>query len=89
MLFNGVWTLLVCLYLIPAAFSAKLHHSIAVLVLDGLSVVFWFAGFIALAVLVGVYSDLTGDNFTSGFGILIAAVVFGVLEWYVQEFRKI
>jgi len=79
--FCGVWTFLICLYLIPAAFKTTLHHSIAVLVLDALSVVFWFAGFIALAVFTGYYAVFTGDDFSSGFGILVAAAIFGALEW--------
>jgi len=84
-IFNGVWTFLVCCYLIPAAFKPTLYQPIAVLVLDALTAIFWFSGFIALAVLTGVYADYTGDNYSGGFGILIAAVIFALIALYVES----
>ncbi len=52
MVFVSVWTLLILIYLAlaPRFFSA-FAHPMAMLGLDALTMLFWFAGFIALAVL--------------------------------------
>lgn len=64
---------------------------LASLVLELLTMLFWFAGFVALAVF---HRDLVNeiDFFFSGgcgalgntCGVIEAAVVFGALEWYVK-----
>lgn len=93
MVFVSVWTLLVLIYLAlaPRFFSA-FAHPMAMLGLDALTMLFWFAGFIALAVLhhqfEGVY---LGDGFGDAYhgcalagglcGEIEAAAVFGALEW--------
>ena len=96
MVFVSVWTLLILLYLsLAPRFIASVAHPIAMLALDALTMLFWFAGFIALAVFrhnVGeVYlGDVFGDLYnTCGSGGILdrwcgeleAAAVFGGLEW--------
>lgn len=89
MVFNAVWTMLVLIYLaIIPRFVQRFAHVHVMLALDALTMLFWFAGFIALAVL---YHDIVGvANFEyfAGCGALgdycgvtEAAVVFGALEW--------
>ncbi len=93
MVFVSVWTLLILIYLAlaPRFFSA-FAHPMAMLGLDALTMLFWFAGFIALAVLhhqfEGVYlGDGLGDAYhgcalAGGLcGEIEAAAVFGALEW--------
>lgn len=81
MLFNALWTLIIAVYGIVATYKTQLYNPIASTVLDTLSVIFWFSGWIALAVLVGYYSTIYGDDSSAGFGVLIAVVIFGIVEW--------
>ena len=93
MVFVSVWTLLILIYLAlaPRFFSA-VAHPMAMLGLDALTMLFWFAGFIAIAVLHHQLEDVYLDD---GFGDLYkgcglvgglcgeieAAAVFGAFEW--------
>lgn len=82
-LFAGLWAFLICCYLVPAAFKPSIYHPIAALVLDALAVIFWFAGFISLAVLTGAIGDYYGvDN--NAFAVLAAAAAMGAISWYFQ-----
>jgi len=85
MIFVAVWTILVVLYtaLTPKVMP-KLSHVFAILALDALTMLFWFAAFIALAVYhhqiensVIEVGDIFGD----------VAAVFGAFEWYVCQCR--
>ncbi|MCJ1354983.1 MAG: hypothetical protein MMC33_004973 [Icmadophila ericetorum] len=71
-LFCAVWSILVviCLRLV-ARFVAIISHPVVVTVLDGLTMIFWFAGAIALAVFTSVFS----------FGTLQACVAFSFFAW--------
>lgn len=94
MVFASVWTLLILIYLAlaPRFFSAFAHPA-AMLGLDALTMLFWFAGFIALAVFYhqtnDVYvGDVDDDVVYHACGIIggyckevEAAVVFGAFEW--------
>ena len=78
MLFNSLWTILVASYLLFAPrLSHPLNHKYAILGLDAVTCIFWFAGFIALAVL---YHDLI---FCVGHicSVMVASAVFGAFEW--------
>lgn len=81
LLFCAVWSLLALLYLIlvPWRFSDTMaHHKFAILAAESVTTLFWFAGFIALAVF------LTGRVcFGSVCSAAKAATVFGAFEWYV------
>lgn len=69
MLFNTIWSILILVYiaLIPL-FFARAYHTLAALVLLGVTAIFWFAGSIAMAV-------------TVGGGTPAAAVAFGFFLW--------
>jgi len=79
LVFSAVWTILALLYLIvvPWRFSeTKIHHKFAILAAECLTMLFWFAGFIALAVFLS-------DRVCFGHvcAAAKAATVFGAIEW--------
>lgn len=82
MLFNGVWTLFIAtpyLALAPVFFP-NITNQFVILLAEALTMIFWFAGFIALAAL------LPASGWCSKFGpcrSLQAATVFGAFEWLV------
>jgi len=81
MLFNGLWTFLLAvpyLALCPRFFPVA-AHKFAVLAVDAVTMLFWFAGFIALAALLG--DDLEHCPDGSFCGTLKAETVFGAFEW--------
>ena len=94
MVFVAVWTLLVLIYLgLAPKFFSRFAHVHAILALDALTMLFWFAGFIALAVLYHDIVDVANFEYFTGCGALgdycgvsEAAVVFGAFEWYVPKF---
>jgi hypothetical protein len=79
MLFNSIWSLLVLAYvgLAPLYFTS-IFHRLASLALEAVTMIFWFAGAIALAVAVGGPVSC-GDNHICG--ALKAAVAFGWFIW--------
>lgn len=61
-IFNGLWTLLVSIYLIVSpVYFPRLSHKYAVLALDAVTALFWFAGFIALGVFMSTLSLCAGS----------------------------
>lgn len=81
LIFDSVWTFLALAYLIvvPWRFSDTVaHHKFAILAVETLTMIFWFAGFIALA----VFLD---DRVCFGHvcSAAKAAAVFAAFEWYV------
>ena len=91
MVFVSVWTFVVLIFLIlaPRFFNNK-PAKLAAVGLDLLTALFWFAGFIALAVLYHdgfatdyYYSIAFCDAIDNGCSVMEAAVVFGAFEWYV------
>lgn len=78
MLFNSIWSLLVLAYVgITPLYLTSIFHKLAALALEAVTMIFWFAGSIALAVFVGV-PRCNGNNFC---GSLQAAVAFGFFLW--------
>lgn len=80
MLFNGIWTAFVAtpfLVFAPAHVNSLAHRFVVVAV-DLVTMVFWFAGFIALAVMLPPGGACQGRVCSC----LQAATVFGALEWY-------
>ncbi|KAA6410046.1 MAG: hypothetical protein FRX48_06660 [Lasallia pustulata] len=78
LIFTSVWTLLSVLYLgLSPSYSPRAAHKHAILAVDGLTCLFWLAGWIALA------AFLAGLLFCTGHvcGAAKAAAVLGVLEW--------
>lgn len=85
MLFNSVWTIFPALaylalgpHFLPAAANNKIIH----LVVDALTALFWFAGFIALAAWYGATDYCIGRVCST----VVATIVFGAFEWYVLSF---
>ena len=82
LIFDSVWTFLALAYLIvvPWRFSETVaHHKFAILAVETLTMIFWFAGFIALAVFLS-------DRVCFGHvcSAAKAAAVFGAFEWYAH-----
>ncbi|KAI4167142.1 MAG: hypothetical protein LQ343_007446 [Gyalolechia ehrenbergii] len=80
MLFNSIWTLfpaLPYLALGPRFLPLSANNKIIHLAIDALTALFWFAGFIALAVW---YND---RDYCLGTvcGTIVASCVFGAFEW--------
>ena len=78
-IFTSIWTILALIYLIlvPWRFSAtRAHHKFAILAAEAVTMIFWFAGFIAMAVFLG-------DRVCYGSvcSAAKAATVFGAFEW--------
>ncbi|MCJ1470675.1 hypothetical protein MMC07_009322 [Pseudocyphellaria aurata] len=78
LIFVSLWTGLITIYLAITQFKfPHLAPAIAVLVLDALTMLFWFSGFIALA----VYHSNLGECRGRVCDDLVAAIVFGAFEW--------
>ena len=80
LLFCSIWTCAVAvpyLALSPRFFPIA-AHKYAILAAEAVTMIFWFAGFLAAAVL------LAGFNFCNGTvcGAARGAIVFGAFEWY-------
>lgn len=83
-LFNAVWTLLIALpylSLVPIFFS-NLSHVYAVLAVEIVTMIFWFAGFIAL----GAELPPPRACHSGPCRALQAATVFASFEWCVISF---
>ncbi|KAL5332709.1 membrane-associating domain-containing protein [Aspergillus crustosus] len=80
MLFSGVWTLFVVVpyFILAPIFVPVIAPRWALPAVDGVTTIFWFAGFIALAVDVG---DAYGCSHWSVCQGLQAAVAFGAFNW--------
>lgn len=77
--FVSVWTMVVSIYLLVAPLQfPRLAPVIAVLALDALTMLFWFAAFIALAVW---KSNQIGDCYGRICHTIVAGIVFGAFEW--------
>lgn len=81
MLFNGVWTPFVAVPFLVFAptYFPNLAHRLILVGVELVTMIFWFAGFIALAVALPAASFCYGSVCNS----LQAATVFGAFEWYV------
>jgi hypothetical protein len=79
LLFCSIWTILALVYLIvaPAQFPTA-AHKFGILAAEVVTMIFWFAGFIAEAALLGDTECHRGSVCRS----MQAATVFGAFEWY-------
>lgn len=77
-LFTSIWTFFALAYLTLAPlYLAKLAHGFALLAVEVLTMLFWFAGFIALAVFA---SDHCPES-SRACGTMKAAAAFAAFEW--------
>lgn len=78
MLFNAIWSLLVLAYIgLTPLYMTSIFHKLAALALEAVTMIFWFAGSIALAVMVGAPA-CHSNGFCSS---LEAAIAFGFFLW--------
>ncbi|KAJ4291469.1 hypothetical protein N0V88_006065 [Collariella sp. IMI 366227] len=86
MLFNSIWSLLVLAYLfLTPLYFARFFHAMAALVVEWVTMIFWFAGSIALAVHWG--SPHCGGN--TYCGSTEAAIAFGFFLWALFAFMVV
>ncbi|KAL4927810.1 MARVEL domain-containing protein [Aspergillus undulatus] len=80
MLFNSVWTFFIVVpyFILAPMFVPALAHRWALVAVDAVTMIFWFAGFIALAVAVGDVSFCSHFSVCQG---LQAATAFGAFDW--------
>jgi hypothetical protein len=78
LVFCAVWTLLALVYLVvaPARFP-NAAHKLAILAVEVVTTIFWFAGWVAVASLLG---DLGLGRWAVGHAA-VAACVFAAFEW--------
>ena len=85
LIFVAIWTLLVLAFLMLAPkFFPKAAHNLVILALEFITMIFWFAGFIALAVeaddlLCGVLDDV--DDCDAPDASAKAAAAFAAFTW--------
>lgn len=78
MLFNSIWSLLVLAYIgLTPLYMTSIFHRLAALGLEVVTMIFWFAGSVALAVFIGV-PRCHGNSWC---GSIQAAVAFGFFLW--------
>ncbi|KAH8599247.1 membrane-associating domain-containing protein [Bisporella sp. PMI_857] len=78
LVFTSVWTLLAVIYLwlAPIKFPAA-AHKFAILGVESVTMIFWFAGFIALA----AFLDDINCRWSRVCRVSIAATVFAAFQW--------
>jgi len=80
MIFNSVWSLLVLAYVgLTPLYMTRFFHK-ASLGLEAITMLFWFAGSIALAVYVGGPLSCHGNTYC---GAVEAAIAFGFFLWAI------
>jgi hypothetical protein len=83
MLFTSLWTLLAVAYLllVPTRFP-KFAHKFAIAAVEFVTMIFWFAAFVAVAVRWGdAYRGVDARGTFYGCGV--AAIVFSAFLWFV------
>ena len=82
-LFNTIWTILVLAFLVIVPRALSSHSGIISLPVLVVSVIFWFAGSIALSVEIGTGSCDGGSDFCSAYHAAQAACAFGFFIWVI------
>ncbi|KAF2645311.1 hypothetical protein P280DRAFT_465161 [Massarina eburnea CBS 473.64] len=79
MLFCSVWTILAVAYLVlaPSRFPAA-AHKFAIFGVEAITMIFWFAGWIAVA---SLWGDLRCGSLPGSCGAGTAAIVFSAVIW--------
>jgi|SRR5579871_1287421 len=87
MLFCAVWTILALIYLVltPGRFPTA-AHKFGILAVEALTMIFWFAAWIALATLLG---DAGCNQAWGVCRAATAATIFAAFEWYVCPVHQI
>lgn len=79
LIFNGIWTAIIVVPFLTLAprFFPRAAHPYAILALEAVTMIFWFAGFIAHAVFVSAFVACRGNMCRCA----QAATVFAAFEW--------
>ncbi|KAF2661010.1 hypothetical protein K491DRAFT_687809 [Lophiostoma macrostomum CBS 122681] len=87
LLFCSIWTLLAVAYLVvaPSRFP-NLAHKYAILGVEAITMIFWFAGWVAVATLWG---DWHCGSHGGWCGAGTAAIVFGAFIWLTFVFTTV
>jgi len=82
MLFTSVWTLLAVAYLVlsPTRFP-RAAHKFAIGAVEFLTMIFWFAAFVAVAALWGDVAWGYNRHHSTFYGCGVAAIVFSAILW--------
>jgi hypothetical protein len=79
-IFASVWTLLALVYLVLAPISFQQYsHKYAILAVESVTMIFWFAGFVALATFLDVWGF--GGSKWGPYQAAVAGCIFGAFEW--------
>lgn len=82
MLFCSVWTLLAVAYLVLSpTYYAAAAHKYAICAVEAVTMIFWFAAWVAVAALWG---DIGCGSRGGVCGAGTAAIVFGAIIWYIE-----
>ncbi len=83
LIFASVWTLLAVAYLVIAPIRFRTAaHKFAILAVEAVTMIFWFAGFIALACMLNDdWCDVRTGRWGRPCQAAIAGDVFAALEW--------
>ena len=81
LVFAAVWSIIIVLWqVLTPRYAERLAHRFVILGLDAITMIFWFAGFIALA----VYTPALPAGYTySSYSTQQACVAFAAFAWYV------
>lgn len=80
LIFCAVWTLLALIYLILAPLRFQRYsHKYAILAVEAVTMIFWFAGFIALADMLGWWG--LGGSHWGPYRAAVAGDVFAAFTW--------
>lgn len=82
LLFDAIWTFLVAVpfLVLSPLYLQQFAHKYALIAVEAITLLFWFAGFIAVAAILPPSAACSRSSVCKG---LQAATVFGAFEWFV------
>jgi len=84
MLFNSIWSLLILAYVgLSPLYYTRIFHRLVSLALEAITMIFWFAGSIALAVFIGGPYHCGANTYC---GSAEAGIAFGFFLWALFAF---
>jgi len=83
LLFCSLWSILLLIYLIIALRMPHITHLFVTVALLAITMIFWFAGFVALAVFLGSTINGACSNGVGSCGVLDAATAFAAFLWVI------
>jgi len=83
LLFASLWSVLLLIYLIIALRMPHITHLFVTVALLFITMIFWFAGFVALAVFLGSTINGACSSGLGDCGVLDAATAFAAFLWLI------